>query len=217
MNAMLPRDIHFIALGLPDRNAHTAIPDIVDLGNGHYVSRTLPGVLPDHWRESLGARTFDATPNAGLFLIVTTEGTGLDQKPGHLARRRFRFQLGLQVAVPYLSYGPPIWLSGHTENREDPRYNGYNTYSRTWPTAAHPLTEVTVSRLKQARAFGEAIERQTMEKSWSRNRPVLSAFRRATESFYLDERIHDLSALPRASWIQVRGLAASSSRIGRKK
>jgi hypothetical protein len=182
----------FAVLALPDSRGGPAPQELLSLPAGFAVSRKLPDKALQTWYEDLGRFKQQELRDSSLFLWALRESASpdiLDHENHELAADVYRLFLGLLFAVPYFSCGTPTVLTGANADGTT-RVRSLGTYDRFHHIIGSPPADVSIGRLRLAARLAIALQDHDRFDGHERMERAFRAFREASETLYVDTRLH---------------------------
>jgi hypothetical protein len=132
----------------------------IDLGDGFFVSTSLPFAFAERWQTRLGTDDVTRIQGAGLYLNCieqSAEPLLTDSESERLRTRIWRFYVGLLIAAPFLRHGTPTLLVGATEDGELILRRHYQYDAVPDTVGATPVT-LSPRQFRHAKEFAQTVE-----------------------------------------------------------
>jgi len=182
----------FAVLAVPETRGRHAAATLVRLSPEYAVSTALPHKALESWRDDIGRFREEQLQTCSLFLWAFHESRNpdvLDEENEVLSDEVYRLYLGLMLAVPYFSGGPLTLLTGSNADGTA-RVRSMSSFDRSHHTLGAPEADISMPRLRTAARLAAAFRAHESLPGSERMERSFRAFREASESPYIDTRLH---------------------------
>lgn len=183
----------FALIAFPQIDIHHELPNSLELPNGFFACRALPGELDEHWAEWLGSFQAKDLREADLYIGTKMRSSNpgvLDEENKKLEHRVTAFYWGLFLAGWTRVYHAPTFVTGVME-QHGLNVRQVSTKNRPKFVAGTPLNPgVTSKQLQTAASLGASLEKIYATKDYRRFKRIVGAFQSGIDSHLADIRLH---------------------------